>query len=69
MSMSPKEAVKQSPYDDKKQKHRGHHFVPEEEIALRAYQIWQELGCTHGHDHEDWLQSEVELHAKTRDHD
>ncbi len=51
-------------YDDKKHKHRGHHtdHVTEEEIALRAYQIWQEQGCTHGHDHEDWLQSERELH-------
>lgn len=52
-------------YDDKKQKHRGHrtHHVTEEEIALRAYQIWQEHGCTHGHDLEDWLQSEEELHG------
>jgi hypothetical protein len=59
------EEEKQSTYDDKKQKHRGHHthHVPEEEIALRAYQIWQEHGCTHGHDREDWHQSEQELHG------
>lgn len=51
-------------YDNKKQKHRGHrvHPVPEEEIALRAYLIWEEHGCTHGHDREDWLQAEEELH-------
>ncbi len=43
---------KHSTYDDKKS-----------EIALRAYQIWQEHGCTHGHDREDWHQSEQELHG------
>lgn len=52
-------------YDDSKHKDRGHHkdHVTWEEIALRAYQIWLEHGCTHGRDREDWLQSEEELHA------
>lgn len=52
-------------YDDSKQKHRGHrtHHVDRGKIALRAYQIWQEHGCRHGHDVEDWFQSEEELHA------
>jgi hypothetical protein len=56
---------KHNTYDDKKHKHRGHHthHVPHEEIALRAYEIWQEHGSTHGHDHEDWFQSEEELHG------
>lgn len=53
-------------YDDKKHKHRGHrtHHISDEEIALRAFQIWQEQGCTHGHDVEDWSQSEEELHTQ-----
>ncbi|MDZ4835631.1 MAG: DUF2934 domain-containing protein [Candidatus Melainabacteria bacterium] len=52
-------------YDDKKHKHRGHrnHPIPDEEIALRAYEIWQEQGCKHGHDGEDWLKAEEELHT------
>ncbi len=35
------------------------------EIALRAYQIWCERGCTHGFDHQDWLQAEQELIFKS----
>jgi Protein of unknown function (DUF2934) len=32
-----------------------------EEIAARAYQIYLERGCQHGHDADDWLQAEYEL--------
>lgn len=32
-------------------------------IAERAYQIWQERGCQHGRDKEDWLAAEKELTA------
>jgi len=32
-----------------------------EEIAARAYQIYLERGCQHGHDLDDWLQAEYEL--------
>ena len=32
-----------------------------EEIAARAYQIFQERGGQHGHDQDDWLQAEYEL--------
>ena len=35
--------------------------ITREDIALRAYQIWQERGQDHGHDVEDWLQAEDEL--------
>lgn len=35
-----------------------------QEISLRAYQIWQERGCTHGFDQRDWLQAEQELILK-----
>jgi hypothetical protein len=32
-------------------------------IARRAYEIYSSLGCTHGHDIDDWLQAERELHV------
>ena len=35
-----------------------------EDIEQRAYQIWQENGCRHGGDMEDWLQAEYELEAE-----
>jgi hypothetical protein len=52
-------------YNNEKKKWRGHHthLVPKEDIAVRAYEIWQEHGRTDGHDREDWLQSEEELHG------
>jgi hypothetical protein len=31
------------------------------QIATRAYQIWQENGSRHGRDELDWLQAESEL--------
>jgi hypothetical protein len=33
----------------------------EEQIRLRAYQIYLEHGCRPGHDIDDWLQAEYEL--------
>ncbi len=40
-----------------------HHltFVYEEEIADRAYAIWQARGCGHGHDYHDWFEAERQL--------
>jgi hypothetical protein len=35
----------------------------EEEIALRAYEIYLERGETDGNDVDDWLQAEYELKA------
>ncbi|MBK9145189.1 MAG: DUF2934 domain-containing protein [Candidatus Melainabacteria bacterium] len=32
-----------------------------EQIALRAYFIWAQRGCSHGGDVSDWLQAESEL--------
>ena len=37
--------------------------IPQEKIAARAYQIWQESGCPDGRDLEHWLQAERELRA------
>lgn len=39
-------------------------LVSQEKIAQRAYQIWQERGCIHGHDCDDWDQAEQELNGK-----
>jgi hypothetical protein len=33
----------------------------EEEIKRRAYQLYEERGCTHGFDLDDWLQAEAEV--------
>jgi Protein of unknown function (DUF2934) len=35
----------------------------QDEIALRAHQIWCEQGCPHGHDVDNWIQAEQELRA------
>jgi hypothetical protein len=32
-----------------------------EAIALLAYAIWQDRGCPHGSDLEDWLEAEQQL--------
>jgi len=33
-------------------------------VARRAYEIFCEHGCEHGHDQEDWLQAERELRRR-----
>jgi hypothetical protein len=35
------------------------------DIALRAYHIYLDTGCAHGHDWEHWFQAEKELGAMT----
>jgi len=34
-----------------------------DQIACRAYEIWEQTGCTTGRDAENWLQAERELSA------
>jgi hypothetical protein len=36
----------------------------QEEIAVRAHEIFLERGATPGHDLEDWLQAEMDLAKK-----
>jgi hypothetical protein len=36
----------------------------EDEIRRRAYEIYQERGCTPGDEHEDWLAAEREIRAR-----
>ena len=33
----------------------------EEQVRQRAYQLYEQRGCEHGHDVEDWLMAEREL--------
>jgi HSP20 family molecular chaperone IbpA len=33
----------------------------QEAIALRAYQLFEDRGCVHGHDLEDWFRAESEI--------
>lgn len=37
------------------------------EIALRAYELWQERGCPEGSAEEDWIQAEREVKSKEVD--
>jgi hypothetical protein len=36
-------------------------FVYEEEVADRAYELWQARGKTDGHDRDDWIEAEHRL--------
>lgn len=38
-------------------------FVYDEEVADRAFELWQRRGATHGHDLDDWLEAERQLRA------
>jgi hypothetical protein len=38
-------------------------FVYEEEVADRAYQLWEVRGHDHGHDREDWFNAERQMDA------
>lgn len=35
-------------------------------IRARAYEIFQQRGCQHGHDLEDWLRAEAELRKQSQ---
>jgi hypothetical protein len=41
---------------------------PDHEIAHRAFELYCERGCQHGHDLDDWLQAERELRDSVRLH-
>jgi hypothetical protein len=34
---------------------------PQELIRVRAYELFEQRGCEHGHDTEDWIQAEKEI--------
>ena len=37
-----------------------------DDIARRAYELYEERGCEHGHDFDDWLLAEHELRNSIR---
>ncbi len=40
---------------------KGSLELTEEYIELRAFQLFEDRGCEHGHDLEDWLRAEAEI--------
>jgi hypothetical protein len=38
----------------------------EQEVSLRAYEIWEESGHQHGQDKAHWLQAESEVQMRRR---
>jgi len=43
---------------------QGSQELTEEIIRIRAYQLFEQRGCRHGHDMDDWLQAEAEVMGK-----
>jgi Protein of unknown function (DUF2934) len=47
----------------------SHEFKPmdrevEEQVRVRAYELFEERGRQEGHDHDDWARAEAEVRAK-----
>jgi hypothetical protein len=42
---------------------------PHEEIALRAYRLWEARGCPIASPEEDWLRAEEEIRSEQADRD
>ena len=38
--------------------------IPQDKIAMRAYDKWAKRGYNHGRDQQDWLEAEAELRAE-----
>jgi hypothetical protein len=41
-------------------------LIQEEDVARRAFELYEARGCQNGHDLEDWLQAEQELEDERR---
>jgi hypothetical protein len=42
----------------------NHTEVSIEAVAARAYQLYVERGCIHGHDVEDWIEAEKQIRSE-----
>jgi hypothetical protein len=42
----------------------GSQELTEDIIRARAFQLYEQRGCDHGHDFDDWLQAEAEVMGK-----
>ena len=40
--------------------------ISDEDIAKRAFELYEARGCQNGHDVEDWLQAEQELEEEQK---
>ena len=40
--------------------------IPDEDIAKRAFELYEARGCQNGHHIEDWLRAEPELQEEQR---
>ena len=38
--------------------------LPQDKVAMRAYQKWLQRGCKHGNDKQDWMDAEAEVRAE-----
>ena len=38
--------------------------LPQEKVAMRAYQKWLQSGCKHGCDKQNWFEAEAEIKAE-----
>lgn len=59
-------SVKNSPISSISDKNTNVTVDPQELIRLRAYELFEQRGCEHGHDLEDWLQAETEVTTTVR---
>lgn len=50
--------------DSTAQPEEGSFELTEDIIRARAYQLYEERGCEHGHDLDDWLRAEAEIVGK-----
>lgn len=46
---------------------RSQRQIPHDQIARRAYELWQQRCGKHGSDQDDWLRAERELSGGRRD--
>ena len=42
----------------------GSQELTQDIIRTRAYQLFEQRGCEHGHDLDDWIQAEAEVMGK-----
>ena len=40
-------------------------IIGDEAIRRRAYEIWEQRGCQHGRDADDWFRAESEIRGKS----
>jgi hypothetical protein len=53
--------VKPSPISTLPEKSTNLTADPQELIRIRAYELFEQRGCEHGHDTDDWIQAEKEI--------